>query len=110
MAKSTNPQFYKNRAWQNERRLYKQQHPFCERCLMLRIYKPTEIVHHREYLDEEKSKDAKIALNFDNLESLCFDCHNKEHHLGQQRSSKKRFFFNEQGLVIKDDENNSTDC
>ena len=72
---------------------------------MLGVYKPTEIVHHREYLNDENLHDVKVSLNFENLEALCFDCHNKEHHKGQQKSSKKRFFFNEQGLVIKDDGN-----
>lgn len=97
--------FYWSRAWQNERRLYKQRQPFCERCLMLGIYKPTEIVHHREHLDEKKVKDAKVALNFENLEALCMDCHNKEHHEGVSRSKQKRFFFRNGELVMKDDGN-----
>ena len=101
--KSTDPKFYKTAKWVKERNLYRQLHPFCERCLMNNIYKPTEIVHHREYLNNDKAKDAKIALNFDNLEALCFDCHNKEHHTGEERSKKKRFFFRDGELVIKDD-------
>ena len=68
---------------------------------MLGIYKPVEIVHHREYLNDEKAHDAKIALNFENLESLCFDCHNKEHHKGKPK--KRRYYFNASGLVIKED-------
>ena len=102
MGKSTDPKFYKSGKWVRERNLYRQQHPFCERCLMLGIYKPTEIVHHREYLDDNKAKDAKVALNFANLEALCFECHNKEHHNGANRPKKKRFYFQDGELVLRD--------
>lgn len=103
MAKSTDPKFYKSGKWVRERNLYRQKHPFCERCLMIGRYRPTEIVHHREYLDDNKAKDAEIALNFRNLEALCFECHNKEHHNGKRRPIKKRYYFDEKGLVIRDD-------
>lgn len=102
MAKSTDPKFYKSGKWVRERNLYRQQHPFCERCLMIGRYRPTEIVHHREYLDDNKAKDAEIALNFRNLEALCFECHNKEHHNGANRAKKKRFFFQDGELVFRE--------
>lgn len=37
------------------------------------------IVHHKSYIDVKNIWDTGITLNFDNLELLCIDCHNKEH-------------------------------
>ena len=38
-----------------------------------------------------------IALSWNNLEALCQDCHNKEHHRSKR---KKRYSFDENGNVI----------
>lgn len=57
------------------------------------------IVHHKEYLTEENVMDDNIALNEDNLEGLCIDCHNREH-----KSSdviRKDLYFDEKGNVVK---------
>ena len=37
-------------------------------------------------------------FNLDNLESLCMECHNKEHFEGK---SKKEYVFDKDGNVIK---------
>lgn len=37
------------------------------------------IVHHKSYIDISNIYDTNITLNFNNLELLCIDCHNKEH-------------------------------
>lgn len=37
------------------------------------------IVHHKCYLDMSNIYNPEVTLNFDNLELLCMDCHNKEH-------------------------------
>lgn len=37
------------------------------------------MVHHKVYIDANNIWDTNITLSFDNLELLCFDCHNKEH-------------------------------
>ncbi len=41
--------------------------------------KKGNLVHHRIHLNEENVDNPDIALNFDNLELLCKDCHNKIH-------------------------------
>ena len=41
--------------------------------------------------------DPYIALSWDNLEALCQDCHNKEHH---RKDKKKRYAFDEAGNLI----------
>lgn len=101
MGKATDPRFYASKKWKKERELYRKANPFCERCLARGIYKPTEIVHHKEYLDNIKVQDESLALSFDNLESLCFDCHNREHHTGRV-SRDRRWYFENGKLVMKE--------
>ena len=38
-----------------------------------------KIVHHKIALTPENINDPNITLNWENLELLCQDCHNKEH-------------------------------
>lgn len=49
-------------------------HHICERC-----GRPAVIAHHKRYLNESNYTDPSIALNPDNLEALCMECHNREH-------------------------------
>ncbi len=37
------------------------------------------IVHHKHYIDMSNIYNTDITLDFNNLELLCMDCHNKEH-------------------------------
>ena len=39
------------------------------------------ICHHKKHLNSHNIGDPAVALNQDNLEALCKDCHNKEHFL-----------------------------
>ena len=55
------------------------------------------IVHHKCYIDANNIYDTSITLNFDNLELLCMDCHNKEHFASK--------IFDSNG-VVKDDNKN----
>ncbi|MDL2318353.1 HNH endonuclease [Eubacteriales bacterium OttesenSCG-928-A19] len=50
------------------------QHYVCERCGGL-----ARVVHHVEYITPQNINDVNITLSWDNLESLCLDCHNVEH-------------------------------
>lgn len=43
------------------------------------IYKPAEIVHHIIEIDPITIERPEIALNFDNLEAVCRECHNELH-------------------------------
>lgn len=55
------------------------EHPYCERCLAAGIARPAEHVHHIVHLTMDNYTDPMVALNPDNLEALCIDCHNAEH-------------------------------
>lgn len=68
-------QFYISNEWRKCRAAYLRKEPLCERC-----GKPATQVHHKQRLTRESIKDPSIALNFDNLEALCDDCHRLEHH------------------------------
>lgn len=94
--------FYQSALWERTRVLYMQHvDGLCERCRAAGAYVPGKIVHHKIYLDDVKLHDPEIALCFDNLELLCQDCHNKEHH----RTSRARAYsFDAQGNIINNEE------
>lgn len=80
MAKEFARKFYSSKTWQECRNEYmKRRHYLCENCLRKGIYKPAEIVHHKIELDPINIEHPEIALNFDNLEAVCRDCHNEYH-------------------------------
>ena len=91
--------FYKSKKWRMLRQAYLDEHPVCERCMAVGRAAVAEHVHHKIELTEDNYKDPMIALNQDNLEALCFDCHYKEHH-GISEVGKD-FFFDADGNLQK---------
>lgn len=80
MSKPFAKKFYSSKAWQACRNEYaRRKHYLCENCLRRGIYKPGVIVHHLIELDPVNINNPEIALNFDNLELLCRDCHAEVH-------------------------------
>ena len=69
-------EFYTSRTWQKVAAQARAvQHNECQRCRAKGIYKPCEVVHHKKYV----KMFPELALNVDNLECLCFECHEEEH-------------------------------
>lgn len=96
--KSIDHSFYKSREWESCRQGYLQKVGFfCERCKARGIYNPAKIVHHKIYLNEKNYKDPAVALNFENLEALCQDCHNKEHF---EEKQSRRYSIDESGRLV----------
>lgn len=62
------------------------------------IYNPVEIVHHKEYVTDKNYEDNNVFFNIENLESLCLDCHNKEHF-----ADEEEYIFDENGDLIKNE-------
>lgn len=86
--------FYKSKSWQKTRVAYAKSVGFlCEQCLTKGIYKPGEIVHHKQMLTADNINDASVTLSWDNLELLCRDCHGKAH------GNKKRYRVDELGRI-----------
>ena len=78
--------FYKSKAWQDCRDGYAKRCGYlCESCLRNGTYRPGEIVHHKVMLTPENILSPEIALNWDNLELLCRDCHAARHSAGRRR-------------------------
>lgn len=72
--------FYNTQAWKDTREAYKRSvGGLCEQCLKHGLYVPGEIVHHKIHLDPDNVTDPSVALNFENLELVCRDCHGKLH-------------------------------
>lgn len=82
--------FYKSKAWLSCSRAYMLSVNYvCERCGGV-----ASICHHKKWLSPNNINDPTIALNWDNLEALCIDCHNIEH---MQKHTK--VFFDDSGNV-----------
>lgn len=71
----------------------------CERCLRKGIYNPADLIHHKRHITPENITDPHVTLSFDNLEALCWSCHEKEHK-GRQR----RYTVDAGGHVIVQDD------
>ena len=70
-------QFYMCTAWKQVKdAALKRDHYECQRCKKKGKMTPATVVHHKRYLRDRPD----LALNLDNLESLCNECHYKEHH------------------------------
>lgn len=86
--------FYKSKEWAQTRDAYMTaQHYLCERC-----GEPAKIVHHKIWLTPKNIHEQSITLCWDNLEALCQDCHNKEHHAKNVRA--KQYAFTADGELI----------
>lgn len=85
--------FYLSAAWEHTRASYLvSQDYICERC-----GEPAKVVHHRKWLNEKNINDASVTLNWGNLEALCQECHNKEHH---KCKPKLRYRFDVDGHML----------
>ena len=91
--------FYLSQSWRACRDAYfRKQNGVCERC-----GNAGDIVHHKCYINPDNINNPKITLNFDNLELLCQDCHNKEH-MSNRKEKRKNKINNTRYSV--DDEGN----
>lgn len=88
MSKDFAKVFYRSDAWRRTREAYfKYRCGICERCGAA-----GDIVHHKKYLTPLNINDARITLDFRNLELLCQDCHNKEHFTKDKTNPPKKEF------------------
>lgn len=105
--------FYNSKAWKTVRKnVWIKQQLLCNRC-----YKPvyvdgiskyipkeqrrTGIVHHIKYLNDTNVNDDSVALDMNNLEGICKECHEKEHH--KDTVTRNEVMFDKDGNLIKRD-------
>src|ERR1700727_3031048 len=67
--------FYHSKAWLLLRDVKLCNSPYCETCLLGGVHTPASHVHHKE----EVSTHPHMALDEDNLMSLCLPCHSSVH-------------------------------
>ena len=90
--------FYKSRAWNECRKAYLSSvHGLCENCLRKGIYKPAEIVHHKEHVEPWNITNPEVTLSWNNLEALCRECHGKEH--SKNKSDRRRYAVGVDGSI-----------
>lgn len=88
--------FYKSKAWRECRHaFFVSKYGLCERCGGSGL-----IVHHKIYLTPDNINDPSISLNWDNLELLCQDCHNKEH-FAKFSPTRDDLVFDDQGNLVQ---------
>ena len=98
-SKYGNSSFYNSKAWRRVSAAYMSSKLYiCERC-----GKPAQICHHKKWLNSENVHDPKVALNPENLEALCIECHNAEHGLRHDIT-----IFDEAGNVAEVKESSAT--
>jgi 5-methylcytosine-specific restriction endonuclease McrA len=90
--------FYASVAWQQCREAFMQSKGYlCERCSTPSNPVAAKIVHHKEYLTQDNINNPYVSLAWGNLEALCQDCHNREHHAAERNS---RYSFDSDGNLI----------
>jgi 5-methylcytosine-specific restriction protein A len=67
--------FYDSSAWRKLRAIKKKRSPLCEECYRQGRITPAYIVDHII----ERRERPDIALDIDNLQTLCMACHNRKH-------------------------------
>lgn len=99
MSKEFATKFYHSVDWQVCREGYIQSVlGLCSRCNGIGY-----IVHHRITLTPDNINDHDVTLNWEHLEYLCLDCHNKETMSSHKEVISDGLRFNEMGEVIKDE-------
>lgn len=108
-------QFYKTKAWFKCATGYRKHVlDICERCDRACYRKNDKryidakqrgedvrfgIVHHKIHLNDTNINDPYISLDWNNLELLCVDCHNKEH-MQKNIEVREDITFDSEGRVI----------
>lgn len=72
---------YNTPEWKRLSKAFKMANPLCQKCLEKGIITPAAHIHHKvsfmQFNDELKRKE--VAYDWDNLQSLCVQCHNEIH-------------------------------
>lgn len=96
MAKEFAKAFYTSKEWKKCRAGYiKSVHGLCERCGAAGY-----IVHHKEVLTPRNINNPDVTLNWNKLEYVCQDCHNKEHNR-KYSALREDVMFDKDGNLVR---------
>jgi 5-methylcytosine-specific restriction endonuclease McrA len=85
--------FYESAGWKDCRESYMRlKLNTCERC-----GRAADLVHHKIFITPDNINDVWVTLNFENLEALCHDCHNKIH---KRIERERRYRFDSNGNLM----------
>lgn len=70
---------YNNTAWRKMRDTYLKEHPLCEEHLKRGEVVAAEDVHHKKSPFQKGEINYNLLLNYENLESVCKECHGNIH-------------------------------
>lgn len=77
-------QIYQNKKWKDLRKAKLMKNPLCEMCLQKGKTTPAIDVHHKDsFLNYEGNRRLEVAYNYDNLLSVCKECHAELHKNGR---------------------------
>ena len=77
-------QIYQNKKWKDLRKEKLMKNPLCEMCLQKGKTTPAIDVHHKDsFLNYEGNRRLEVAYNYDNLLSVCKECHAELHRNGR---------------------------
>ena len=111
MSYGVRKEFYNSKVWKDTKNnVWLKQHLLCNRCgkpvyvdgiseWIPKDKRRIGIVHHIIYLNDTNVYDDSIALDENNLEGICKECHEEEHH--QDIAKRKDYMFNEDGELVK---------
>lgn len=72
---------YQDKRWLKLRNHKRRVSPLCERCEEMGRVTPMKEVHHKTPFQRGRTKDEieELAFDWDNLESVCNECHKERH-------------------------------
>lgn len=87
---------YNTSKWRKLRQIYLMYNPLCEICLSKNIIKQGEHIHHLDsFLNYEGNEREYKAYDYNNLITLCEECHSKIHaNEGTTRDTSKEQLIN----------------
>lgn len=73
---------YNTARWRRLRALKLKDQPLCEVCLSRGVVRQADEVHHLDSFMryDSKAEQTAKAYSYDNLQSICKQCHQQEHH------------------------------
>lgn len=81
-ARKNRMKIYNKSLWKSLTDIKRRENPLCEVCLMEDKITPAEHTHHLRTFTNAKTEWERdnLAFDYDNLISICSNCHNRLHH------------------------------